>query len=447
VWRGVIAGVFSFACPEYELQPKPGFLQLNDFGLKARTIHPHHRLERVPFRVVWPHYSSADPAVFLGLPQKCNLRTVELSFDRGSESPDGKEIWDGAGWLPLSEDKAWWWDGSSWRSTVDLRAQISAAMPESLASTNGSKAELVPDENQAEHDAEERGQIGPGGTGQVRELPNGAIVSANGYYYWGGSGWKPLVSAPPVKAPGSVFGKERHQVAHIMRPKGLAGVTATKTAGEELARMVADLGSLPAAEATLIGQAPVEVQVASTVEAGKMVPLQGWAIELIGGSPDFKSGEKVNIWMDNRVLELRAGFRKIRYELVYLDARAETQQQFESRVTATRLLAVGIFAFAFKKKSVHNHQYLTLTSTDPSKMATIVFETDGAAKLAAKIHAAAAPLQVKIADEHRKENANSPGTGQEDIPAKLRQLAELRNQGILTPEEFEAKKADLLSRM
>jgi hypothetical protein len=233
----------------------------------------------------------------------------------------------------------------------------------------------------------------------------------------------------------------------IMRPKGLAGVTATTTAGEELARMVADLGSLPAAEAILIGQAPVEVQVASTVEAGKMVPLQVWAIELIGGSPDFKSGEKVNLWMDNRVLELRAGFRKIRYELVYLDARAETQQQFESRVTATRLLAVGIFAFAFKKKSVQNHQYLTLTSTDPAKMATIVFETDAAAKLAAKIHAAAAPLQVKIADEHRKENADSPGTGQEDVPAKLRQLAELRNQEILTPEEFEAKKADLLSRM
>ena len=320
-------------------------------------------------------------------------------------------------------------------------------MPESLASTNGSEAELAPDENQAEHDVEERGQMGPGGTGQVRELPTGAIVSANGYYYWGGSGWKPLVSAPPVKAPGSVFGKERQQVAHIMRSKGLAGVAATKTAGEELARMVADLGSLPAAEATLIGQAPVEVQVASTVEAGKMVPLQLWAIELTGGSPDFKSGEKVNLWMDNRVLELRASLRRIRYELVYLDARAETQQQFESRVTATRLLAVGIFAFAFKKKSVQNHQYLTLTSTDPAKMATIVFETDAAAKLAAKIHAAAAPLQVKIADQHRKENATPPNSGQDDIPEKLRQLAELRNQGILTPEEFEAKKADLLSRM
>ena len=296
-------------------------------------------------------------------------------------------------------------------------------------------------------EAEQRGHVGPGGTGQVRELPNGAIVSADGYFYWGGIGWRPLVAAPPVKAPGGVFGKERQQVAHIMRPRGIAGAAAAKTAGEELAKMVADLGSLRAAEATLVGQTPVEIQVASSVDAGKMVPLQVWPIELIGGSPDFKSGDKVYLWIDNRVLELRAGLKRIRYELVYLDARTETQQELESRVTATRLLAVGVFAFAFKKKSVHNHQYLTVTSTDPTKMATIVFETDAAAKIAAKIHAAAAPLQVKIAEGHRKDNAPPSSHAEEDIPAKLRQLAELRNQGILTADEFEAKKADLLSRM
>jgi T3SS (YopN, CesT) and YbjN peptide-binding chaperone 3/Bacterial PH domain/Short C-terminal domain len=34
-----------------------------------------------------------------------------------------------------------------------------------------------------------------------------------------------------------------------------------------------------------------------------------------------------------------------------------------------------------------------------------------------------------------------------DIPDQLRKLAELRDEGILTPEEFEAKKADLLARM
>jgi len=34
-----------------------------------------------------------------------------------------------------------------------------------------------------------------------------------------------------------------------------------------------------------------------------------------------------------------------------------------------------------------------------------------------------------------------------DIPARIRELDKLRNDGILSQEEFEAKKADLLSRM
>ena len=35
----------------------------------------------------------------------------------------------------------------------------------------------------------------------------------------------------------------------------------------------------------------------------------------------------------------------------------------------------------------------------------------------------------------------------EDVPAKIAQLAALRDQGPITPEEFEAKKAELLGRM
>jgi Short C-terminal domain len=37
--------------------------------------------------------------------------------------------------------------------------------------------------------------------------------------------------------------------------------------------------------------------------------------------------------------------------------------------------------------------------------------------------------------------------GGADIPAQIEQLARLRDQGLLTAEEFERKKADLLERM
>jgi len=39
------------------------------------------------------------------------------------------------------------------------------------------------------------------------------------------------------------------------------------------------------------------------------------------------------------------------------------------------------------------------------------------------------------------------GAGAPDIPAQIAQLASLRDQGVLSPAEFEAKKADLLNRM
>jgi len=34
-----------------------------------------------------------------------------------------------------------------------------------------------------------------------------------------------------------------------------------------------------------------------------------------------------------------------------------------------------------------------------------------------------------------------------DVPSQIRRLAELRDQGILTEEEFDSKKHDLLDRM
>jgi hypothetical protein len=41
----------------------------------------------------------------------------------------------------------------------------------------------------------------------------------------------------------------------------------------------------------------------------------------------------------------------------------------------------------------------------------------------------------------------APGTGEGDVLAKIEKLADLRGRGILTDEEFSAKKAELLSRL
>jgi Short C-terminal domain len=40
-----------------------------------------------------------------------------------------------------------------------------------------------------------------------------------------------------------------------------------------------------------------------------------------------------------------------------------------------------------------------------------------------------------------------PAKSDPSIPDQIRQLGELRDQGLVTPEEFETKKTELLSRL
>ena len=52
-------------------------------------------------------------------------------------------------------------------------------------------------------------------------------------------------------------------------------------------------------------------------------------------------------------------------------------------------------------------------------------------------------LQTKFFNQEVQNNANV----EDDIPGKIKKLSELKDQGILTQEEFDTKKADLLSKM
>jgi uncharacterized 2Fe-2S/4Fe-4S cluster protein (DUF4445 family) len=49
---------------------------------------------------------------------------------------------------------------------------------------------------------------------------------------------------------------------------------------------------------------------------------------------------------------------------------------------------------------------------------------------------------IRKAQQPQTVQPNSP-----DIPSQISKLAELKNQGIISTEEFEAKKKELLSRM
>ncbi len=53
----------------------------------------------------------------------------------------------------------------------------------------------------------------------------------------------------------------------------------------------------------------------------------------------------------------------------------------------------------------------------------------------------------KLEDAIRQHQNAAEAKVQDDVTEQIRKLGELRDEGVLTDEEFEAKKADLLSRL
>jgi hypothetical protein len=103
----------------------------------------------------------------------------------------------------------------------------------------------------------------PGATGSVRELPNGAIVSGNGYYYWSGWKWTALVENPPVKAPGLYSQERLAQLPKLVRGKS---IQAMGTAGAGLRGLMVETGSLEAAELQLMAGSVAEFKIPSSPE-------------------------------------------------------------------------------------------------------------------------------------------------------------------------------------
>lgn len=119
----------------------------------------------------------------------------------------------------------------------------------------------------------------------------------------------------------------------------------------------------------------------------------------------------------------------------------KTDEQITKDVTLTRLLAFGVFAFGMKKKRKEITNYVVLTYTENEIENTILFQTKTAGAFASSIMKA----RQEYATEHPQAGQNNNVTA--DIPSQIKKLSELREQGILTEEEFNNKKKELLSKM
>ncbi len=122
------------------------------------------------------------------------------------------------------------------------------------------------------------------------------------------------------------------------------------------------------------------------------------------------------------------------------DVVIEGKDEVNRRVTVTRLLAVGIFAFALKKKNKDQESYITLELTDGQE---VILFVDNKAPMALRAKLAKVISAVKQANVSSQSQATQPAN-QSSVADELTKLATLKEQGILTEEEFTAKKKQLL---
>jgi hypothetical protein len=119
----------------------------------------------------------------------------------------------------------------------------------------------------------------------------------------------------------------------------------------------------------------------------------------------------------------------------------EGKDEVNRRVTVTRLLAVGIFAFALKKKNKDQEAYITLELIDGQE---VILFVDNKAPMALRAKLAKVISAVKQSGVAAKSAAAQP-VATSSVADELTKLASLKEQGILSEAEFEAEKAKILS--
>jgi hypothetical protein len=126
-----------------------------------------------------------------------------------------------------------------------------------------------------------------------------------------------------------------------------------------------------------------------------------------------------------------------------VEVTVDTAGQIDKRVTATRLILTGPFAFGLRKKKDSRELYLLIQADSG---ASGLFEVNP--DKGKKAREFAAKVNARARSQRPASGAAVASTPTEpDVADQLRKLGELRDSGVLTEDEFNAKKAQLLERL
>jgi len=171
------------------------------------------------------------------------------------------------------------------------------------------------------------------------------------------------------------------------------------------------------------------------------------SVVYVQGPWGIKANSQMTMTLDDSGLVLRVGIINKQEFFIPYEAISGMTVDTAERMTLTRVLLVGIFAFGFKKK----HKFLKLDFQDDTGTAVSAIFGKGPGcdvpMLQGRIAQAKHDYLVACPEAVVVEGEPIESTATADISATIENLAQLRDKGILSEEEFQQKKTELLSRL
>ena len=219
---------------------------------------------------------------------------------------------------------------------------------------------------------------------------------------------------------------------------------------EEMAQAVAE--SSPAGSATLPPQKKGFLATMSEMaeKASRQV-----AVTYVQGPWGITANTAVTLVLEDDGLLLRTGLINKKEFAVPYEAITGVTVDTAERMTLTRVLLVGIFAFGMKKKD----KFLKLDFTDDTgtSVSAIFGKSMGTdiQTLSGRILEKKRGRLLRIQDTPTAQAVEDiaiaapppPPAAATDVASSIEKLARLRDQGLLTDAEFQAKKMELLARL
>ncbi len=163
-------------------------------------------------------------------------------------------------------------------------------------------------------------------------------------------------------------------------------------------------------------------------------------VEYKGGHPSLPKEGDCTLKMTNDSVTLSislARYATIDYATIN-NISFETAEQIGKRITATRLLTLGVFALAFKKKTKDSEKYLTIEFSENGIDSAVLLGGKKAQEAYSKLYERFAGYKNRV--EKDSPNVTNKASSYDEII----KLKELLDMGAITQEEFDVKKKELL---